>query len=86
MSGVIYDNECTMSVTLESGINLKVPRPVFSNKDRSWHLPHNDEYKVVQVDPIRIKLLQSGNLHLTINRFLSVVGNNQFTNNKLISV
>ena len=83
---VIDDNECTMNVTLESGINLKVPRPVFSNKDRSWHLPHNDEYKVVQVDPIRIKILQSGNLHLTINRFLSVVGNNQFTNNKLISV
>ena len=83
---VVDDDGCFLDVTLESGVNLKVPRPVFSNKDRSWHLPHNDEYNVVQVDPIRVKIMQSGNIHITINRFLSVAGNNQYSNHKLISV
>ena len=83
---VIDDNGCSMNVTLESGMNLKVPRAVFSNKDKSWHLPHNDEYDIVQVDPISIKIMQLGNFHITMNRFLSVAGNNQFSNIKLISV
>ena len=84
---VVDDDGCFLDVTLESGVNLKVPRPVFSNKDRSWHLPHNDEYDVVQVDPIRIKIMQSGNFHITMNRFLSVAGNdNQYSSNTLISV
>ena len=85
---IVDDDGCSMlNVTLESGLNLKVPRPVFNNKDRSWHLPHNDEYDVVQVDPIRIKIMQSGNFHITMNRFLSVAGNdNQYSSNTLISV
>ena len=71
---VMEEDTESLHVVLESGESVTVPRPFFSNEDKSWHYSHNDEYNLKQIDPIRIKIMQSGSFHITINRFLSVNG------------
>ena len=69
----------------DTGATTIMPRPIYSNVDRSWHLSHNDEYTFIEYHPVRLKVNKTGTCNLTLNRFLSENDNCSYNNN-LVSV
>ena len=75
-----HEDKETLTVLLESGWSTVLPRPFYSNVERSWQLTHNDDYMMEQYHPVRFKITQNGTVNLTINRFLSENSSSNFSN------
>ena len=61
----------SFTVLLECGKKFDINIPFYDSDLGSWQLTGNDEYKMLQYWPIRIKLLiKSGYCHMTFNKYI----------------
>ena len=71
-----------MSVQLESGLTVSLKKPTFGEQeDGTWGFGWDDinddeQYNIMQYWPIRFKLLKSGFIHMTLNKFKLRLTNN----------
>jgi hypothetical protein len=67
---VLKEDVGKLSIKTESGDVVEMMKPEI-DKLGNWvyHHHNDDEYKIVQYWPIRLKLLDSGYVHMTLNKF-----------------
>ena len=66
------DQNGNITILLEVGDIIKLKKPRYLAEDGMWDFTHsmNDRYRIIQYDPIRIRILQSGNCYIVMNRFV----------------
>ncbi len=59
-------------VLLENRKEIVVRKPLYCKEDGIWEYHHNDEnkYEIIELDPIRIKFLKSGFIHICFNKVI----------------
>jgi hypothetical protein len=64
-----YDDK--LCIKLENGGDVEMIKPTIDDFGNWVYHHHNDDedYRIVQYFPIRLKLLNSGYVHMTINKF-----------------
>ena len=57
-------------ITLESGLKIDVTKPFFEKETGRWIFGYNneDKYEIVEYEPVRIKILEKGNIHFLFHR------------------
>ena len=57
-------------ITLESGLEIDVMKPLFEKEAGRWIFcsGNEDKYEIVEYDPVRIKILEKGNIHFLFHR------------------
>ena len=78
--------EDQVMIQLDQGGGNKVEyvmeRPTYLKETGSWIFPlHDPEYEVVEFDPVRIKVLERGNVHILFHRLCYII-----ENDKLVSL
>lgn len=61
-----------IKVLLEIGESITIKKPLYVAGDGTWDYNHsvNDEYKIIQYDPIRMRIIKTGNCSLVMNCFI----------------
>ena len=71
---------------LENGVITKLRKPTYELGNFSFGSSINDEYIMIQYDPIRIRLLLSGNLYITMCRFVLTIDDPNQSKNDLNNI
>lgn len=48
--------------------DIKINRPCFCNESGKWRFENGDGYEIVEYEPVRIKVLEGGNIHMLFHR------------------
>jgi hypothetical protein len=70
-----------ITVLLEIGESITIQKPRYIVEDGTWDYNHsvNHLYKITQYDPIRIRIIKTGNCSLVMNRFILSVDDSDNT-------
>jgi hypothetical protein len=67
---VLKEDVGKLSIKTESGDVVEMIKPEIDQLGNwVYHHRNDEEYKIVQYWPIRLKLLDSGYVHMTLNKF-----------------
>lgn len=72
---VMEEGEGAVNVQLENGRMESFSKPELCKETGRWILRDNGRYSIVEYDPVRIKVLEEGNVHIMFHKFTYAIEN-----------